>query len=185
MLGPDPRDPKEVRVLNRILTWSEEGIKYEADPRYVEIALKELKLENAKTVSTSGTREEGRTKTNNEEELSSEEASQYRGPTARLNFLAADRPDIAYAVKELARTMSKPLGPYEAHGSVSGGPAASGVALQVATTILHSCSVQRRGLGRMQDHKKIHVRWMCGLWAPPHQGLEQNPEPDCPELRRK
>ena len=37
-----------------------------------------------------------------------EDASQYRAVVARLNYLAADRPDIAFAVKEFARSMSAP-----------------------------------------------------------------------------
>ena len=32
----------------------------------------------------------------------------YRGYAARLNYLAADRPDIAYAVKEVCRGVAKP-----------------------------------------------------------------------------
>ena len=32
----------------------------------------------------------------------------FRSIAARLNYLAADRPDIAFAVKEVARTMSAP-----------------------------------------------------------------------------
>ena len=36
------------------------------------------------------------------------DASRYKGLAARLNYLAQDRPDIQYAVKEAARRMSKP-----------------------------------------------------------------------------
>ena len=36
------------------------------------------------------------------------EATQYRAIVARCNYLAPDRPDIAFAVKELARKMAKP-----------------------------------------------------------------------------
>ena len=35
-------------------------------------------------------------------------AQLYRGVAARLNYIAPDRPDIAYAVKESARNMSRP-----------------------------------------------------------------------------
>ena len=37
-----------------------------------------------------------------------QEARRYRSIAARLNFLAADRADLAFAVKEAAREMSKP-----------------------------------------------------------------------------
>ena len=34
--GGDEGDLKEIRVLNRILKWTSQGITYEADPRLVE-----------------------------------------------------------------------------------------------------------------------------------------------------
>ena len=40
--------------------------------------------------------------------LGKEEARLYRGVAARLNYIAPDRPDIGYAVKEAARSMSDP-----------------------------------------------------------------------------
>ena len=40
--------------------------------------------------------------------LDSAAASEYRARAARANFLASDRPDIAFAVKELCRGMSAP-----------------------------------------------------------------------------
>jgi hypothetical protein len=43
-----------------------------------------------------------------EEELDAAGARLYRGVAARLNYMAPDRPDIAYAVKEAARNMSSP-----------------------------------------------------------------------------
>ena len=43
-----------------------------------------------------------------EEELSPEQATRYRGIVARASYLAADRPDIMYATKELCRGMARP-----------------------------------------------------------------------------
>ena len=40
--------------------------------------------------------------------LDAEAASRYRGLAARANYLALDRPDIQFAVKEIARRMSRP-----------------------------------------------------------------------------
>ena len=40
--------------------------------------------------------------------LDAAESRRYRAVTARLNYLAADRVDIQYAVKEAARGMSSP-----------------------------------------------------------------------------
>ena len=108
VLGPGKEDSQQVRVLNRILTWGSGGISYEADPRHAEIAVKELNLVDAKGVVTPGTKEEGTTKADREDKLAANETSLYRGQVARLNYLAVDRPDIAFSVKELARTMSSP-----------------------------------------------------------------------------
>ena len=41
-------------------------------------------------------------------ELEPGPARQFRGVAARLNYIAPDRPDVAFAVKEVARSMSKP-----------------------------------------------------------------------------
>ena len=106
ILGPDPRDDKQVRILNRIVSWNNSGIQYEPDQRHVEIVIKALGLEKAKPVSTPGIREhltpEG------DKALEGATATLYRSMVMRLNYLAQDRPDIQFACKELARGMSSP-----------------------------------------------------------------------------
>ena len=37
-------DLKEMRILNRIACWTEDGIEYEGDQRHVEICMRELGL---------------------------------------------------------------------------------------------------------------------------------------------
>ena len=109
LLGPNKEHMKEVKILNRIVTWKQhQGITYEADPRHVEIILEQLGLGEAKMVSTPGTREEGRTQEDHQQPLGENQATTYRALVARCNYLAPDRPDIAYAVKELARSMAAP-----------------------------------------------------------------------------
>ena len=77
-------------------------------PRHAELIVKNLDLEKAEGVTTPGTKEEGRTKDNNQDALDPGKASEYHAIVARINYLAADRPDIAFAVKEAAREMSNP-----------------------------------------------------------------------------
>ena len=90
-------------------TWHEKrGIGHEADPRHVEIINQQLPLQEAKSVSTLGTTEEGRTVEGNEEPLNEDQATKYRILVARCNYSSPDRPDIAFAVKDLARHMSTP-----------------------------------------------------------------------------
>lgn len=52
-LGPDPNDDKETTILNRVVRWIDEEIKYEADPRKDEKIISELGFEDAKSVATS------------------------------------------------------------------------------------------------------------------------------------
>ena len=91
------------------MTWEgHKGISYEVDPRHAEIVIEQLDLKNAKSVSTAGTKDEGHTQDDHEMPLDDKEASMYRAIVARCNYLALDRPDIAYSVKELARQMLSP-----------------------------------------------------------------------------
>ncbi len=159
IMGPGPRHEKQVRILNRIITWSEDGILYEADQRHAELLIRALDV--SKAVTTPGTRDDagragppssttpprdfvssvmsvdtgrhggramiledeymanilkvsGQAADGGEDDqegsplLSSSEASRYRALAARANYLALDRPDVQFAVKEIARRMAKP-----------------------------------------------------------------------------
>ena len=109
ILGPNEGQSKEVKILNRIVSWNcTSGIIYEADPRHAEIIIEQLSLQNAKPVTTPGTKEEGRTQQGHDNKLGDNESTKYRAIVARCNYLSPDRPDIAYTVKELARRMSEP-----------------------------------------------------------------------------
>ena len=94
-LGPEKGDDKSVRILNRIVSWTSEGIRYEADQRHAEIITKILGLEGKKHIGTPGTKaanekdEEG-----DDEPLGKREASTYRAITARGNYMSQDRTDI-------------------------------------------------------------------------------------------
>ena len=78
------------------------GKTYEADSRHAQILIRELGLQDAKTVKTPGVSQ----KTSDSPALSSERTSRYRSLTMRANYLAMVRPD--YSAKELAWGMSKP-----------------------------------------------------------------------------
>ena len=103
MLGPDSHDVKDVMILNRLVHYSQTGTTYEADPRHVQILINELNLNEGRAVTTPGT---ARTKTGDEKPLVGEQVKRFRSLAMRCNYLALDRPDIAYAAKELARQMS-------------------------------------------------------------------------------
>ena len=93
-------------MLNRTVRFTESGWEYEADQRHVEILVEQLKIDAAKAVTTPGQKESDTDETN--ELLNYEEASEFRAQAARANYLAMDRPDIAFAAKECCRRMSAP-----------------------------------------------------------------------------
>ena len=106
-MGPGPGRVKEQLILNRVVRWTDEGLEYEADPRHAEIAIREMQPRRGyvtpidKARSMALTWKTGRT-------MNAKDAAQYRGLAARLNYLALDRPDIAFACKEASRVMSEP-----------------------------------------------------------------------------
>ena len=94
----------QVRILNRIVSWSSSAIEYEADPRHAEIV---MKLVNDNRVSRITGSKSGVNR-DDSRELTSSECTKYRAATARCNFLAIGRPDIQFAAKEVSRFMSSP-----------------------------------------------------------------------------
>ena len=76
-IDPGPKEGKEIRILNRIVSWTESGIKYEADQRHAEIVVRELHLEKGKSRSVTSP-EEKKSMRELEEELGQQVASKYR-----------------------------------------------------------------------------------------------------------
>ena len=148
VFGPDPGQQRQARILNRVISWEDDGIHYEADQRHAEIIISELGLKNAKSLATPGSREDATkagpptsnkattTVTNYDQQtqrythvthehddenghdqlhevlkddlLNAQDARAFRGLTARLNYLAQDRPDLQFAAKEVSRRMARP-----------------------------------------------------------------------------
>merc|ERR1711873_57450 len=96
-----------IRILNRVIEWTEEGILYEADHRHAEIIVRKMELDTGtKPAVTPGVKREE--ESDDDLEMSPHESTEYRAIVARANYLAQDRSDIQYAVKELCRNMSCP-----------------------------------------------------------------------------
>ena len=56
-MGPGKEDMKSIRILNRMVTWTEEGIEYEGDQGHVEIACEEYGLKpGSKPIRLPGSR---------------------------------------------------------------------------------------------------------------------------------
>ena len=80
----------------------------EPDQSHADLTVQELQLTGANGVTSPGESETREKMEESQEELSPSDATRYRSIAARANYLAVDRPDIMYAVKELCRGMAKP-----------------------------------------------------------------------------
>ncbi len=79
-----------VRVLNRVVSSTKEGIEYEVDQRHAEIIVRDVGLtENSKGASTPGVNDESGTGKEGEAN-----ETLYRAFAARANYLAQGRLDI-------------------------------------------------------------------------------------------
>ena len=108
IIGPECGDEKELKVLNRIIRCEETGYTYEPDQRHAEILIEGMGVKESRGVKTPGIKDEREEQEEDETELPREESGMYRALAARANYLAADRADIQFAVKEICRSMSKP-----------------------------------------------------------------------------
>ena len=104
-MGPEAHDCKQAPLPNRVLTWTEGGLEYEADPRHAELIIAELGLVGSRPQVTPGV-EHTREEIENSPLLKDDLIKSYRAITARTSFLAQDRIDIACASKECCRGMS-------------------------------------------------------------------------------
>ena len=100
----------EGRLLNCVIHCTQSGWEMEPDQRHVDLIIKYLDLDGANEVITPGEKDPKGKAVENEEELDPAETTRYRALVARANYLAADRPDIMYAVKELCRGGSENTG---------------------------------------------------------------------------
>ena len=123
---------KHMRVLNRIVRiHPRRGITIEPDPRHAEILIRDLDGDSGRLVTTLMTKDSikesvesitedvyekvrngkikgGGNRTSDYDELDDAQITRYRALVARANYLAVDRGDIAFCVKELPRCMSSP-----------------------------------------------------------------------------
>ena len=76
--------------------------------RHADIIIERMVLKEANGVKTPGEDEKAWEMEDNQEELDPKDGKSYREIAARANYLAQDRPDIQYSVKEICRGMCKP-----------------------------------------------------------------------------
>ena len=123
-MSGDPTDMQEITILNRRLTWRGDEMTYEADPKHAEIICEKFGLGpeskgltrpcvKESGVDVHGKAPPGLAACHLEGEmldgpLNAHETREFRAVAARANYLAQDRPDIQFAVKEVCREMSAP-----------------------------------------------------------------------------
>ena len=100
---------KEARILNRIIRVTPQGWEYEADQRHADLIIQETGASDKSTLTHPGGDKKVMKEEGNSKELIGSEATRFRAVVARGNYLAAGRPDIQYAVKEVCRRMAKPV----------------------------------------------------------------------------
>ena len=108
-IGPWQSYLKDMRILNRISSWNEAGITYEADRRHVEISVEHVGIgedHGGVSISVDKSAEDPRNRRclANEEEsselLSPSGVTKYRGILTKMKYLDQDGSDIQFAVKE-------------------------------------------------------------------------------------
>jgi hypothetical protein len=109
MMGPDPGDDKEVRILNRVIKWERDKITYVADDKHVVRIMDELGFDDdTKGVDMPIKKGHDEGDFESDEPLDAAEARRYRRLAATINYLAMDRPDLQFTASVLGRTMAKP-----------------------------------------------------------------------------
>ena len=127
----------EIKILNRIVRIDDRGLKYEADPRHVANVIPETEVTDLKSLKAPGAKiydKEGGLVEHDEREednatgvfsqtargqlaksmgtakdpLDAAKATRYTSSIARCNYRVPGRPDISFAVRELARNMANP-----------------------------------------------------------------------------
>ena len=107
ILGPEAKDDREIRILNRRVKWEGNVITYEADERNVETIVNELGLQKeSRGLDVTMVQEES--VEGDDEALEPEEAWRFKRIVALANYVSLDRPDLQAAVSNLCSDMVSP-----------------------------------------------------------------------------
>ncbi len=103
-LGPDSGMRQAIKVLNRAVRCSSDGIQYEAAQRHTDIIIKAMDVEDARPMAGPGTQEPREEAAERERAaaMPQSEATMYRGIAARLNYLSLGRVDLHLTANPVA-----------------------------------------------------------------------------------
>ena len=94
-------------VLKRVVNWSGDGLTWEADPKLTEKFLNMLNLRAGNGALTPGVKDIGKDDRDVECELEYSDAKLVQAAAGLEEYIALDRPDIAYSLKTELKQMSK------------------------------------------------------------------------------
>jgi hypothetical protein len=94
VLGNDEGDIQQITLLGRVITWTSEGVEYEADPKHRQMDLDYFGLGSGsnEVIIVNGEKME-EVQPGDEVELEGKEATEFRAVAARVNYLSLDCPD--------------------------------------------------------------------------------------------
>ena len=96
------------KVLKHVVNWSGVGFTWEADPKLTEKLLNMQNLREGKVALTRGGKDIGKDDRDVDCELEYHDAKLVQATAGFEQYIALDRPDIAYSVKTALQQMSKP-----------------------------------------------------------------------------
>ena len=109
IMGSGFNEIRRVTILGRTVTWTAEGIEYEADEKHRKTMMKNTELEEDSKAAAGpvvkiaeGKEEE------DDKDLEGKDKTEFRGNCALLNYLGQDRSDIQFATNQICRRMSRP-----------------------------------------------------------------------------
>ena len=109
ILGSGKRDVHEIEILDRNLTWTEEGLEYEGSDKHRRGLLEGLGLnEESKTVNSAAVKPKEIGQEEDTGMLNVAETKMFRSLAATLNYMSLDRSDVQYAAKEVCTKMASP-----------------------------------------------------------------------------
>ena len=93
------------KVLKRVVSWTGDGFTWEADPRLSGKLLKLLNLTEGKGATVPGAKDIGKDDRDVNSELEYAEAKIVQAAAGLEQYIALDRPDIAYSVTKPTKLM--------------------------------------------------------------------------------
>ena len=109
ILGGDSDEVQELTLLGRTVRWTSEGLPWEADLKHRKIVMDYFGFdESTRVLGHNGDKEDRNDDPDDEVEMDSKSATEFRGLAARLNYMSQDCPDLQCPIKQCSRDVANP-----------------------------------------------------------------------------